>query len=313
MLDFHDKIIYWKVVGITLFFGAMGWYNADLLFKIQYPLLAILVLLLGLPHGATDFLLYRRMRGPAVQPLQVIQFFMFYLLTVFGYLVCWVYLPLFSLILFLAVSVYHFGQSNGQYLQLPRWKSFILYVSWGSFLLSGALLWHWEESKVIVEQLLGLTLEWSASYCWKIPWFLLLINVVLLLVFIGRTESKKLWRELTTLLVLSFMLYSTPLLVGFTLYFTLWHSLGSLLHQVRFIRIQWPRFTYAQYYRQAAPYTLLAVIGLFCLVLCQSYFFPNLSVISLFFVMIACVTLPHIFLIEASYMQGNIGSNDEDV
>jgi Brp/Blh family beta-carotene 15,15'-monooxygenase len=300
------------VVGVTVFFGVIGWFYFDLLQKMQYPLMGFLVLVVGLPHGATDYLLYKRMKGPVVGRWQAIRFFIYYLLMVFGYLVCWVFFPKISLIFFLVISAYHFGQSNGQYLQLPRWLASILYVSWGIFVLGAVLLWHWEESRVVIGQLLGRTPEWSVPPPGIIPVYLFFFTAVLLLLLWGTNyiSSNNYRREMTNLLVLSFTLYYTPLLVGFTLYFTLWHSLGSLLHQVTFFRGQWPGFTYFQYYRQAAPHTLLAVFGLFGLVICQSYLFSNVSLVSLFFVLIACVSLPHIFLIEKSFMQGRVVSND---
>lgn len=107
--------------------------------------------------------------------------------------------------------------------------------------------------------------------------------------------------EFIKMCVLSFMMFYTPLLVGFTIYFTLWHSLGSLLSQMAFFRIKWPSFTLYEYYRQATPYTVLAVIGLLGMFMGQPFLFPNISLISIFLVFISCVTLPHIFLTEESY------------
>jgi Brp/Blh family beta-carotene 15,15'-monooxygenase len=303
MIDSRNDRIYAPVVTITLAFGAAGWYSIDFLQKIQYPLLVVLVLLIGLPHGATDFLLFRRLHGPALRNSQVFRFFLFYVLSVLGYLLGWLFIPATALLVFLAISVYHFGQSNWQYAQLPRRVAFISNLAWGCFVLGGVLLWHWDESSIVISQLLGKIPDWSGSAMATWQWMILLLNIFLLigLRFAGLINRNQFWRELGNFSVLSFMLFHTPMLVGFTLYFTLWHSLGSLLDQLTFFRLQWPSFSLLQYYSQAAPYTLLAIVGLLGLALGQSYLFSEISFVSLFFILISCMTLPHILLIEESY------------
>ena len=306
MFDIRNNYIYAPIVCITFAFGVIGWFWPDFLQKNQYVLLSVLVLLIGLPHGATDFLLFRRLRGPGLSKQQIIRFFLFYLSAVLGVLGCWIFFPPIALLLFILISCYHFGQSNWQYAQLPRWITFILNLAWGAFALGGALLWHWDESSVIIRQLVGNIPPWSDATMAAVQWLILLVNMVLLFgLWVAQLIHKQqLLREMTNFVVLSFMLWFTPMLVGFTLYFTLWHSLGSLLDQITFFRRRWPTFSLLHYYRQAAPYTLLSVSGLAALMLGQSYLFSNVSIVSLFFILISCITLPHILLVEESYSQG---------
>ncbi|MEI6411644.1 MAG: Brp/Blh family beta-carotene 15,15'-dioxygenase [Bacteroidota bacterium] len=270
--------------------------------RVQYPLLAILVLCIGLPHGATDFLLFRHIRGLHLTTPEIVRFFTIYLVVVFSYLLGWVWLPAPALVFFLLISTYHFGQSNLEYIQLPRWLEYFSFLLWGAFVLGGALLWHWEESSVIIDQIVGFKIGWSALLMHNIQWFLLIINVLWFgfLNIGGYLNRSNLYAEWIKLGVLSFMFFHTPLFVGFTLYFTLWHSLGSLLGQLDFFRRKLPTFTVVQYYQQAAPYTLLAVLGLMGLIWAQSFILADVSLVSLFFILIACVSLPHIILIEAS-------------
>ena len=300
----YKNHIYLFVAGITLAFGALGLCCPVFLQKTQYPLLIVLVMLIGLPHGATDFLLFRHLRGPVLSRKQVLQFFLFYLMAVSGYLVFWFLWPIPALLLFLLISMYHFGQSNHQNTKMPRWASTLLNMAWGAFALGGAVLWHLEERSVVIRKLVGtLPASWSSSSMGNLQWCLLLVNVFLLICLwlARRLNGRQLLFEVGNLAVLSFMFLCTPMLVGFTLYFTLWHSLGSLLDQLAFYRRQWPAFTLAHYYRQAAPYTLLAVVGLLGMAFGQSLLFPNTSLISLFLIFIACITLPHILLVEEIY------------
>jgi Brp/Blh family beta-carotene 15,15'-monooxygenase len=304
MIDISNNKLYVPIIAITLAFGILGWWQFDVLRLIEYPLLVTLVLLVGLPHGATDFLLFQRIIGVQLTRNQVFRFFIYYLGAVLGYFLVWLFFPVFALILFLGFSAYHFGQSNWHYLKAPRWLSSIVYMVWGSFALGGAILWHWEESSIFIQQLIGSDMSaWSAATMGTIQWVLLLVTFLLTisLRLLSNIGHSNLVRELLNLGVLAFMLYFTPLLVGFTLYFTLWHSLESMLNQVKFFKGKWPTFTLVQYYRQATPYTVLAVIGLIGLICCHSLLFNNISLISIFLIFISCVTLPHLFLIEESF------------
>ena len=303
MVYFRKMNIYVPIVMVTLAFGVVGMCWPEILQKIQYPLLGLLVLLIGLPHGATDFLLFRRLYGPELSRKKVFKFFFFYLVAVLGYLAVWLLLPMVAMVTFLIISAYHFGQSNWQTVAVsPRIRP-VLNISFGAFTIGGAVLWHWDEGQNIVQQMIGDLPAWSQSTMANIQWFILLFNVAILLGirFAGQIDPSLLLREVVKLSVLSFMLYYTPLLVGFTLYFTLWHSLSSLLDQVSFFRHQWPSFTLKSYYYQAAPYTLLAIFGLLGLIFGQSFIFPEASFLSLFLILIACMTLPHIILVEERY------------
>jgi Brp/Blh family beta-carotene 15,15'-monooxygenase len=187
--------------------------------------------------------------------------------------------------------------------RLPGRLSVALYLLWGAFVLGGPLLWHWHESSEMIRQLIGRRLEWPVELMATIQWGLLGANALVIgaLGLSRQMDRRQAIHELVSLFALAFMFFHTPLLVGFAVYFSLWHSLGSLFHQVAFFRRAWPAFTLLQYYRQAAPYTIVAILGLWGLVLGQPQFFPEFSLINLFFILIACVTLPHIFLIEESF------------
>jgi beta-carotene 15,15'-dioxygenase len=301
--NIKDKYAIIWVISITVTFGLFGWICPLFLRQIQYYLLAVLVVAIGLPHGATDFLLFRRLQNTELSTTQVVRFFLLYLLTVGAFFCAWLMYPLPSFLLFIAISTYHFGQSNWEHLTAPSWVKYLVNIFWGALALGGSVLWHWNESTIVVQQLIKDLPEFSIHTMALLQWAILCFNILLLffLKFRGYLDSKGLKLEVVKLVTLSFMLYFTPLLVGFVIYFTLWHSLGSLLSQMAFYRTQWPDFTLKQFYIQATPYTLLALFGLSAMVIGQPYLFPNISLLSVFIVFIACVTPPHILLTEERY------------
>jgi len=291
------------VVAISLTFALMGLSFPDYLLYIQYPLLGILVMAIGLPHGATDYLLFRRMNKTKLTNKQILNFFTIYLSAVFGFLGLWMVFPTLSFIIFILISSYHFGQSNWENVSLPKSVTYLLNLLWGLFAVGGAVLWHWEESKTIISQVIGNLPDYTQSTMNYIQFWIICINIglIIFLKFSDFISFNRLWKEIGKIVILSFMFFFTPMLVGFTLYFTLWHSLGSLLNQLAFYKKIWPGFTLKDYYRQAAPYTILALIGFIIMVSGHSYMLPGVSIISTFLVFIACVTLPHIFVVHESY------------
>jgi Beta-carotene 15,15'-dioxygenase len=74
-----------------------------------------------------------------------------------------------------------------------------------------------------------------------------------------------------------------------------------MLSQVSFYKKLWPNFTIKDYYQQAAPYTILAVVGFVLMINGHQYILPGVSIVSTFLVFIACITLPHIIFVEESY------------
>lgn len=291
------------VIVVTLIFAAMGLFFQEFLVLIQYPLLGILMVAIGLPHGATDFLLFRRINNSKLSKHQIIKFFFVYITAVLGFLGMWLLFPKLSFSIFILISSYHFGQSNWEHLKVSTFYSFLLNIFWGAFAIGGSVLWHWQESKLLIGQVIGTIPDISQGFMNNVQSGILIINCILI-VFLKYSRSitkNQLLEEFGKLALLSLLFYYSPMLVGFTLYFALWHSLSSLMSQLSFYQKLWPDFTLSDYYRQAAPYTLLAVLGFVLMVFGHAYFLPGVSVISTFMVFIACVTLPHIVIVDDSY------------
>ncbi len=291
------------IVFITLLFSFLGWKYLSFLELIQYPLLAILLITIGLPHGATDYLLFRRMNKSKLTNKQIYKFFAIYVATVIGFLILWFAFPLISFIIFILISSYHFGQSNWENIVITPKYSLLLNLFWGAFAIGGSVLWHWHDSKMIIGQVIGFVPDISQNVMDIVQLGLVVVNVLLivLLNYYNTITSSQSIVELGKIAILASMFYFTPMLIGFALYFTLWHSLSSLMSQLSYYKKLWPSFTLSDYYYQAAPYTLLAILGFVIMVLGHSYILPGVSMISTFLIFIACVTLPHIIVVEESY------------
>lgn len=269
--------------------------------RAEYPLALLLIMVIGLPHGATDHLLFRQLFREKGRETSMVRFYVLYVGLVLAYGLFWWLLPLPALILFLLVSVYHFGQSNWNYLAPRAWG---VHLCWGAFVLFVPVVWHFGESREILETMLRREVpDISQKAKTIVVTGLLFLNQG---VVVWKTVQKKLgiWNgilESINLWVLLGMFLSLPLLLGFALYFAGWHALSSSLDQIAFFRRERDGFGAKAYIRAAAPYTLVALLGLGLLYLVWTKAAFGMLEPGLLFMFIAAVTLPHIILIDQVY------------
>ncbi|MCB9080275.1 MAG: Brp/Blh family beta-carotene 15,15'-dioxygenase [Lewinellaceae bacterium] len=273
-----------------------------------YPQLNIvalaLVLLLGIPHGATDHILFHRLQNQHQLPIKTWQFYGLYMLLICVYGLLWMWSPGWALLLFVGISAYHFGQSNWHYVS---WSSSLgatsVYLLWGSTVLLIPILSHAGESWPIIEAILQKPLpRWSATT--QNTLLVILLGANLGVIGYAKITRKIRYRDLgwevTNLALLAGMLYSLPLLAGFALYFAAWHSLSSVLDQITYFQKQAPDYSLKQFIRQATPYTMLAIVGMVAAMGWQAGQ-PEPLPWGRLFMGIACLTLPHMILMEQLY------------
>ena len=231
-MTFRGTHVYTAVILITLAFAVASATGAAWLDSAQYALLAAGTIIIGIPHGATDNHVYRHVlpRGG------VFSFYAGYLLIAGIYGLLWALAPTASLLIFLLLSIYHFGQSDLFYVQMPENAAVkkLAYLPWGAFVLASPILFRYDQAAPVIEAIVGYDpIPVSAAQA-AAPWVslsLLGLNVVILgILFLRRRLGRAdLLRELAGFAVL-FTLYATaPLYVSFIVYWAFWHSLNSAI------------------------------------------------------------------------------------
>lgn len=260
----------------------------------------IFILLLGIPHGATDHILFRHIKKDYDKGW-LSRFFARYFLLMGMLALTWWVLPGLALMIFLAISAYHFGQSQWHHLKTDKNVKYLVYLTWGTSVLAAPLLWNYTETAPIVAQLIGFEISLDASYQSFIPLFIIAIVFLLTITLYAKNviTSRKLIEEWAVLLLLSGLFYTTSLLVGFAVYFVFWHSIDSVKDQITQLRKLHSNYTFKKYLQQVTPFTLIAFgsIGLFAWLSPA----PLMSSIwiSQFFILISIVTLPHSLLMDS--------------
>lgn len=295
-------ILYAVILSLTLLLLLSGVLMPQFWSQYSWIVAVVLILFVGIPHGATDHLIFSRLSLRQWGRVKWSLFFLAYLGLMGLYALGWWQFPVFSLVLFLLMSAYHFGQANWSFMPLPRKKAqFVVSLIWGLWVIFTPLLFHSETSLAIVSQIVGSPVEISGNTSlWAGLLLLVNLSMVLYLRFRGWINRNDFLREVLHLALLELSFFVLPLLLSFAVYFTLWHSLGSMQDQVAFFSGDRPKYRWGHYLRQILPMTILALLGLGAFVFWQYSDLMEGNLASLF-VFIAVLTLPHMILMEKLY------------
>ena len=186
------------------------------------------VLTIGIIHGANDLYIISKLnKNPKKR--HFIYLFITYVVSVFVMVFALYRFPLWSLMLFVIISSFHFGEQ--QWHQNTIVKSATLYFFYAVFgLLLCALLFftHKTETENIIFEITQAQLP---TYLFD-RLLLFASSIVIIFSFINFKKFKpQLFIQAVGFLSLMLLFSQTSLLWSFSVYFVLWHSIPSLIEQ----------------------------------------------------------------------------------
>lgn len=227
-------------------------------------------------------------------------FIMSYLVAIVGFGISWYFMPTVSLWIFLIFSAFHFGQTQLNYINYPS-KSFscFVYVIWGLTILTGIIYFN----SLYVGKVLGslkpaiLFLDSHNSYLIPVAF---LIGTFLLLLYAwtkGYLGLDLLILELLTLASLMILFIEASLLIGFTLFFGVWHSFISLKTELVELQRLEKNFSISEYMGKLLPFAIVSLVGIGLLLFLNYSMFtaPRFSSLLLFFIVVSALTFPHVY------------------
>lgn len=275
---------------ITVAAALILWLKPDALpLDVQLMMLALLVIVFGLPHGALDPWIAERIGFVSTKP-RMIGFNVIYLAIAAVVVLVWLWLPVWSLAIFLAISAWHF--SGDWQSDLGLWPRVLA----GLLLLLMPIGFHAQEVAVLFGHLSGPGGQQLADALALPSWLLGLgiVGLVTLAIWLGRWHAAL---EYASLLVLA---YIAPPLVYFALYFCALHSLRHMLGVFR----QAPQAVRPRLWRMAIVYSLATVALAGVLWWFWAHLPVDALVLKLVFIGLAAVTVPHMILIALAYPRG---------
>ena len=255
---------------------------------ISYGFFGIILLLVGIPHGAIDHLT----SDPFITKSGLIRFIVFYLLLITLYIICWFFFPLVALISFILMSAYHFGQTHFLGVRVPKTADIILFLSRGGFFLALILLGNLEATATILKDIVEIELSDKQSIAIIAVLF---FSTVAIQLYLLKGIRKK---DVFELIILGGLLYYSPLLVGFITYFGFWHALPSMIEEYAYLK-RIPQFsTFKKFFIQLLPFTLISLIGISLILMIGQHYLETSQLIMIFFIMISLISFPHIIYMD---------------
>ena len=250
----------------------------------------ILIFVFGVPHGAFDASIaltlgyYENLKSKLI-------FIFLYILLASAVAITWYLFPTFVLIIFLFISILHFGLGD------TNWsKSFkcllSVYVN-GGIIIFGISFIHYEEVDLIYRILLNGS---NTYYVWTILEYGLIFWLLLLPFhsYINFDEIKK--DYIVRISVISIIIYTTNAIFAFSFYFCFIHSFNHIKRILPSLR---NNLSDKNIKNMFLFFTVLTwILGFMIFTYLNYYVSLDHSIIKVTFIGLAALTFPHMILVD---------------
>lgn len=282
---------------------------------VSFVIVAAVVLLVGIPHGAVDHLVANATTADPTAAARIDRFdwpfHLRYVSTILAALVVWALAPAAALVAFLLLSIHHFGQSDLAWCRLPTRHQLVLQWSRGLLLVGLPLVAHLDVVGPTIDRLGGgRPDEWPWLADHVVGWSAaLIVQHMVVGAVSGAVASRRsglvaTWvrREMVGVVVLVALFVFADPLIGFAVYFGLWHSLGHVLVVRQTLGEQRgpgaPAIGWGEFGRLALARTLLSTLGVVGVV--GAFYATGRSgdAVAALFVLVSVITVPHLVIVE---------------
>ena len=254
------------------------------------------ILTLGLLHGANDLSILKKKADKQEVKSKFWMNILLYVGSLVAVLLLFLQLPILALPAFIILSAYHFGEQHWKSqtsLQHPLTSLF--YLAYGGTILFMIFYIELDNVLPLISDLLPMGLPDQFIGLGLLGFGGMFLVLLLLNAWI-RKDRRLVLLELFYLGLLAIVIHQSSLLMGFALYFVLWHSLPSLADQLRFLYGGIDRAAAVQYWRDSRLYWFMALMGLalFYFLFQGQHEFLETFLISF----LAAVTFPHVVVMH---------------
>lgn len=270
--------------------------------SIQVAFFVSLILLTGIPHGALDHLIQEATDKRLNRNYSFAGFITKYILIMAVYAMAWFWFSGLSLLIFLLISAWHFGETDLE--NAPKnaliW-SFARLI-YGFYVLAFILLTHLDEVRPIVDKMIenqNIILPFWRFVILNSKQILYLLGLSFTTIFIvAQSEFLVRFDKIRFLRLCLILLISAylPLLPAFALYFGGWHALCAFDSIHGYLKKDYPTLSFKIVYLKTLPFTILSIVFL-CVFLwyCRIYT-QNFDPFPFLFIFISLITLPHLII-----------------
>ena len=277
-----------------------------------------LILTIGISHGSLDHIKgYKLLEKYEVK--NKINFYLGYLLICIFIIFLWLFLPTFTLVLFLIVATYHFGKEDVLYNTSQNFFKFLLL---GSPIILAPLSFHFEETlnifKILYvdnQNVINILYFFEKKNIFKI----LLIILLIIGLYIIDNKNRNFYkikgtggykdyyvntffsidRQIYILekFAIIFLNITCHPLIAFTIYFCFLHSIRHSFKLSIELNMNNFKKGFREFLNKALPLTLVtAILFIVCVIILTNYYVLNEAIYKVIFIGLASLTFPHILL-----------------
>jgi beta-carotene 15,15'-dioxygenase len=273
--------------------------------SVQIAFFAFFIAFTGIPHGAVDHLVEKETNKRLNKQFSLLSFLAKYLLTMLIYALAWFFLPSISLLFFILISAWHFGETDVENAPSTLYWNVVRFT-FGCFVLFWILLFHSSEVTPVLERIsnnnIVVAIVWSKLLAIKSVFLLTLGLITSIFTYLAYQNQpiyvdKIRFLKLALVIVLTYFL---PLLPAFALYFGGWHALCSLsnihtyLMQMRENSSHESSSDFLKTWSKTLPFTILAFLFMGLAGWYWLNFYPTWDALPLLFIFLSLITLPHL-------------------
>jgi Brp/Blh family beta-carotene 15,15'-monooxygenase len=253
----------------------------------------IMVISVGILHGANDLLI---LSTKDQKDKKLIKNLFIYIGIILLCVVIYLFSSFVAIVLFVVLSAYHFGEEHFSHkINVNFVFNTVYFLSYGLFIF--ALLFYQSMSDValIMKELTGGTFSKIQIEITLIVSAIFFSIGSVYLILIKRNESVLFLKEFLYLVLLFLVFTTSSLILGFAIYFILWHSIPSIIHQIEFISGSLNQRNVIAYVKKALVYWLISIVGLLVL----SQLLTEIKLLAtVIFVILFAVTAPHTWVMH---------------
>ena len=253
----------------------------------------IMVISVGILHGANDLLI---LSTKEQKDKKLIKNLFIYIGIIILCVVIYLFSSFVAIVLFVVLSAYHFGEEHLSHkINVNFVFNAVYFLSYGLFIFALLFYQSMSDVDVIMTELTGRTFSKTQIEITLIVSAIFLSTGSVYLILMKRNESVLFLREFLYLVLLFFVFNTSSLILGFAIYFILWHSIPSIIHQIEFISGSLNKRNVIAYVKKALIYWVISIVGL--LVLYQ--LLPEIKLLAtVVFVILFAVTAPHTWVMH---------------
>ncbi len=265
----------------------------------QLVVLFVTLFTLGIPHGALDFYIDKKVNNTAGLKHKYIFLFK-YFLNMIVYSLVWYFFPTIAILIFIGLTAFHFGEIDWlgkSYNGIHKLIYSLLGLSWILFLLSKNI-----DTAIDVFVLLGQSKMQAAEYIYFAKMILpisqaALVIIHVVLFFSSRyffSDNKQFFFAVMQIGCLTILNMLLPLWLCFSFYFGLWHSILSFDKIRQEFGMQNTISGWLTLLSKATPYALAAWTGIVVFIFWTLKSWDIKEILPLLFIGIAVLALPHL-------------------